>query len=647
MHRIAAGDDSLEALAGTVLASTVYDGVSYRLDRTLGTGSMAVAFRCERRSPKGAGLAVIKITRPSFVRQAAETARLTIRKESVALGRLNERMPPTPFVVRFMENGEIPVQFGGIELVLPWLAMEYVHGNTLEERVAEVVRETGAAFEPERAAYCVDAIASGLDAVHSVNVLHRDIKPNNVLCCGNFPDEIFKLSDFGVARPVGLRQTFMQGSMGTPGYASPEQVTMDEAKIGPASDVFSFAATVYSVLTGQELFVARNIMELVQQAQRRERRSILESPNLCEELRVRPAACRSIDSAIAHATAPDSRDRPQSAGVFGATIVAALRSESGRPAAPPPISQRRAAPAAQSLRAQSNWTWTIRHSPGDDRAIRSVGWDGSGSCLASTTRGLAFWNGTHWTDVVLDGQLGRGVRFVRHAGPGVWLIGGMDGLLSYYTSSDSPQRFRRPKQSADFEAASGQPEDLAVVVGRRQGTPPLLYATTNKRWLKPLPLRDVSAVIGLSRFDDDRWLLCGRRTDGTGFAGMYSPLAWEVEPIPCPRVRTYVACDAVPEVGMGIVVGSDGHTFRVKDSGIEEGRVPGGPDLSAVVMELNQRAWATSFGKIWVQTPQMADRWACAWERQSFQVPIVSLFADGRRVIGVAADGAVVEGCEF
>ena len=109
MLRVPAGDDMLRALTGATIPSNVYPQVAYRLDRALGAGSMAVAFLVERWAPTGTGVAVIKMARPEFVRSAAETALLTIRKESVALGRLNEKVPPTPFVVRFVESGETEV----------------------------------------------------------------------------------------------------------------------------------------------------------------------------------------------------------------------------------------------------------------------------------------------------------------------------------------------------------------------------------------------------------------------------------------------------------------------------------------------------------------------------------------------------------
>jgi eukaryotic-like serine/threonine-protein kinase len=642
--RVPPGDDLLRALEGATLPSNVYEGVSYRLDRTLGAGSMAVAFLVERRQPTGTGVAVVKMCRPEFVRAAAETALLTIRKESVALGRLNERVPPTPFVVRFIESGETEVQYGAARLVLPWLAMEYVHGETLEARIEKCIKDTGVAFDPERGALSVEAIASGLDAVHSVDVIHRDIKPNNVLCCGVPPDEAFKISDFGVARPVGLRQTFMQGSMGTPGYASPEQIMMDEKSIGPASDVFSLAATTFSILTGEELFQGDNVMRILELARSRVRRSVRDCPALCDELRARPNACNAIDAAIALGTAPDARDRPQSAGLFGAMITSALRTESLRGEAPP---SRRRLTDRLSLRPSASWNWKIRHAPGSDRAIRSVAWDAAGSCLAATTNGLWFWNGTDWAEVPLEREIAAGVRAVHHVSPGHWLVGGDGGLFAYYVTLDGLQRLRRPRTPATFFSVSGHPDDLAVAVGAFEDQPPLLFGMSGKRWLRELPIPEAASIMALSRFDEERWIVVGRKRGGGAFGGLYAPLRWELHPLHAPSVRTFTACAAVAEVGVGVIVGAEGATVRINAGALEQSVVPGEPDLSAVVVEPNQRAWTTSLGRVWVQTPQDPARWSLAWESASWDVPIISLFADGRRVLGVAADGAVIEGCEY
>jgi hypothetical protein len=428
--------------------------------------------------------------------------------------------------------------------------------------------------------------------------------------------------------------------MGTPGYASPEQVLMDQERIGPASDVFSFAATVYSVLTGQELFSGSSVMDVVQAAQARERRSITESPFVADEIASRSSVCAAVDAAIAHATAPDARDRPHSAKIFANTVLAALRADSVHRA---PVSLKRGFHSPP--RSTARYRWTVRQAPREDLAIRSVAWDGSGSCLAVTTNGLAFWNGTDWTRAQIDAKIESAVRCVHRVSPGVWLLGGEDGLLAYYAASESPQLLRRPRGPCALQLVSGSPEDIAVGFSVRPNDKPALLAATGRRWLKEMPLTDVSFVLGLARYDDERWLVAGRARDG-GFAGIYSPLRWEVESLTTRDARVFTSCATAPEVGLGLVVGSGGRVLRVTDRGHSESVVPGAPDLSAVVLEVNQRAWVASLGKIWMQLPH-SDHWTCLWQEKSWHVPIVSLFADGVRVIGVAADGAVIEGDEI
>ena len=292
-------DQALNVLCGARLQSGVDPRVTYQLDQVLGAGSMAVAFRAVRREPGGQSFTVVKIVHPEMLLDASDIALLTIRKESVALGRLNEQVPPTPFVVRLLETSELTVRYRKSALELPWLAVEYVHGGTLEERIDQSVRDIGYAFDTDRAASCVSALARGLDAIHEVGVIHRDIQPSNILCCGEGREELFKIADFGVSRAQGLKQTFVESALGTPGYAAPEQILMDDGKIGTATDVFALAATTYCLLTGQELFEARSIAEILTRVRGEKRRSIRESPRLVLELRDQPRVCAAIDAAIA------------------------------------------------------------------------------------------------------------------------------------------------------------------------------------------------------------------------------------------------------------------------------------------------------------------------------------------------------------
>src|SRR6185295_4909992 len=148
-------------------------------------------------------------------------------------------------------------------------------------------------------------------AIHDVGVIHRDIKPDNILCCGFGDDEVFKVADFGVARPAGVVGTLGALLIGTPGFAPPEFAGVDRSRIGPWSDIFSAAASAYYVLTGEEYFPGATPDDAMQRPRNPARRGVRESAALTPELRARPEACAAIDAALARATAFRIEDRPR------------------------------------------------------------------------------------------------------------------------------------------------------------------------------------------------------------------------------------------------------------------------------------------------------------------------------------------------
>ncbi len=638
MIELSYSDQNLTALRGAELRSSLSPDVSYQLEQALGAGSMAVAFRAIRRAPDGQSFTVVKIVHPEMIMDASEIALLTIRKESVALGRLNEQMPPTPFVVRLLETSEINVRYRGVTLELPWLAMEYVHGGTLEERVAENVARTGYAFDSDRAAACVESLASGIGAIHEVGVIHRDIKPSNILCCGTGRGELFKIADFGVSRARGLKQTFVHSALGTPGYAAPEQILMEEDKLGPATDVFALAATTFSLLTGEELFIARSIGDILSMIQGKRRRSIRECARLVLELRDQPGVCSAIDNAIAHATTPDALLRPQDAKSFAMAITAALRVSSIRG---PQSSPRRSPLSTIGGKSQpilgGKYRFHVRHALGDQRAIWSAAWDGAGCCLAATTRGLEFWDGTRWALLPAGEIDAQKIRFVHYEGAGEWLIGGHGGQLAFYKEGVM-NRVPGPGQKAVLSAVSGDFKDLAVLSGS-MGSAPALFSCVGRHWLKPLELPELASLPALARASEERWLVAGRERSGRGFLAFYSPLEWRLERLAADEVRAYLAAASCPAVG--VVVGAGGRVVRVEGSIVTRSAVPDGVDLSATALDDSGQAWTASLGKIWMQAPA---GWECAWKDARWDVPIVSLYADGRRVLGVSADGGMIEG---
>jgi eukaryotic-like serine/threonine-protein kinase len=635
------------ALAGQTISSETCPNVGFRLIKMLGEGGMGVAFYAIREAPEGDTPVVLKVVKPEIVGTAGPTAMLMVQKEAIALGRLNERVPPTPFVVRFVDTGTVVVRaLRGTEL--PWIALEYVHGGTegttLEHRVAYSVRNTGFAFDPVRTAHAIECIAEGLTAIHDVAVVHRDLTPGNVLCCGFGSTEVLKIADFGIARPTGIAATFGGVLLGTPGYAAPEQSFASEGDVGPSTDVFSFACVVYFVLTGEQYFNTPNFAQALLMAREIERRSIIDARSLSPELRENPAACRSIDQLLAHATVANPAERPRSARVLASSLLGALRSTTG------PRSQRASERLVQSVATQpfmgklSSFDWIVRHPPGDDRLVRSVAWDGDGHCLAVTTDGLHFWNGTKWLRARTGGfERGQNLHTVSLVRPGQWLVGGENGFLAVLGSDDGRRVIRGPTD-VSFTHASGDPDELAVVVGERPGAPPLLFSVAAGRFFRPAALDAARTVASIARVDDSRWLIAGRTTLGSGFAAVYSALDFDGSFLPVPPTDALTTCAGHLDRGFGLAAGRQGVTLRYEGRPGSASTVEGGPDLACSAMDVQGRAWVGAAGRLWSQGTGPQEPWISSWQDATWTTPFVSLHADIGLIVAVTVDGAVVEG---
>jgi eukaryotic-like serine/threonine-protein kinase len=598
----------------------------------------------------------MKILRPWFVHQAGPTAALIVQKEAVALGRLNERVPPTPFVVRLIDTGTTGIAHGAARIDLPWVVVEYVHGGaegtTLSDRVDHSLRTTGHAFDSARAAHCTECLCQGLLAVHEVGVIHRDLKPDNVLCCGFGDDEIFKIADFGVARPAGVQQTFGGMIVGTLGFAAPELVTNDARAIGPWSDVFSLAAVLFYALTGEEYFDVKNPGELMQAAVSPKRRSIREAKGLSPEIRDNDGACRAIDYAFLCATSARVDHRPQRADALGAMIGPWLRSEPRRPS----VAARRRTrirDADEVTQKKVTFTWNAARSSRPGQIVRGVAWDGDGRCLAATNQGLAYWNGSSWVDANVQGLPNpAGVRFVRRLAAGRWLVGGDDATLATVTTSGVSEVRRLRDDGTRFDFVSGELDDLAVLVRIVQGEPPTLCTMVGRRWLRPLPLSEVAVLSALARIDDGKWLLAGRGVDGRGFAAVYLPLEWEVLRMRTPHVRAFLASAGLPDSQVGLAAGAEGGVVWSHGGVLSTETIDGGHDLSAVSLDAVGRGFAAGPGRIWMhQTLVPSDgvqppvgRWELIYSDPSWTAPIVSLFTDLGTVIAMTADGGIITG---
>jgi hypothetical protein len=232
---------------------------------------------------------------------------------------------------------------------------------------------------------------------------------------------------------------------------------------------------------------------------------------------------------------------------------------------------------------------------------------------------------------------------VHHEGAGEWLIGGQNGLLAFYRDAVLTP-LRGPAQKAHLATVSGDFKDLAVMGGSlANGSSPALFACVGQHWLKPLELPDVTSLPALARVDDERWLVAGRERSGRAMLAYYLPLEWRIERLGADDVRAYLAGASAAQADMGAVVGAGGRVIRAEGNNVTRSTLPDGADLSACALEDSGVLWAASLGKLWMQ-PTPVSNWECVWKDSRWNVPIISLYADGRRILGVAADGGMIEG---
>lgn len=183
-------------------------------------------------------------------------------------------------LVRFRSEARIAAAIGGDHLVkvfdvgseadTPFLVMEYVPGET----ATAYLRRAGGPGLPEREAlHIVRAALRGLVVAHEHSVIHRDVKPDNILI-PNGELKKAKLADLGIAKPEGAGPGQTVGTqanvaMGTPGFMAPEQAE-DARSAGTRADVFAMGATLYALLTGRSPFAAPSLAAILRNTATRE-----------------------------------------------------------------------------------------------------------------------------------------------------------------------------------------------------------------------------------------------------------------------------------------------------------------------------------------------------------------------------------------
>lgn len=206
----------------------------YEIERELGHGAMAVVYKAV--DPLIGRVVAIKTIRlETNIALEKEELRQRLYREAQSAGKLNH-----PNIVTIYDMGE--------EGDLSYIAMEYIEGETLD-----VWKSLHTIPPLEQTIAIVEQIALGLDFAAASGVIHRDIKPGNIMLT---PDLKVKIADFGIAKIATSKMTQTGLVMGTPSYMSPEQAMGKD--LDGRSDLFSLGIIFYEMLTGEKPFSGTN-----------------------------------------------------------------------------------------------------------------------------------------------------------------------------------------------------------------------------------------------------------------------------------------------------------------------------------------------------------------------------------------------------
>jgi serine/threonine-protein kinase len=306
-------------MIGTVLSGR------YRLEAKLGSGGMSTVYLARDQTLDRQ--VAVKVMHREMSEQADQLERF--RQEARSVAKLSH-----PNVVSVIDAGED----GGH----PYIVFEYVEGETLKQKI-----DRDGALDPQEAiAYAIE-IGRGLSIAHGRNMVHRDIKPQNILIDA---EGRAKLTDFGISRQ--LEQDGMTATgrvLGTTDYVAPEQAM--GRKVDPRTDVYSLGVVLYEMLVGQVPFAADSQVGVAMKHVNEE---------LPDVQRRRPEVSAAVALVVERATAKDPAQRYQQVGEMIDDLSTALEVEAARAgsttgeatsvldAVPPP---------KRKLSGRARWSW--------------------------------------------------------------------------------------------------------------------------------------------------------------------------------------------------------------------------------------------------------------------------------------------------
>lgn len=293
----------------------------------LSAGDEFAGYRVERRLGRG-GMGILYLAiEPGLDRRVALKLIAPEAAEEVFAKRFAEE---SRIAASIEHPNVVPIYAAGEEGGVPFIAMRYVSGSDLSRRIADEGR-----LEPQRAAALIAQVADGLDAIHAAGLVHRDVKPANVLLSGEEGSEHAYITDFGVARNVATESGLTQTGrfVGTLDYVAPEQISGDA--VDARVDVYALGCLLFKLLTGEVPFPREGEAARLY--------AHLNDPPPAPSLYA-PGVAMALDDVVARAISKQPEDRYPSAGDLGRAALAAV---SGAPVG---VSERTVATGAAATR---------------------------------------------------------------------------------------------------------------------------------------------------------------------------------------------------------------------------------------------------------------------------------------------------------
>lgn len=663
-----------DLLPGRVLEGT--RGARYHVRERIGEGGQGWVYTAAWDEP-GGFLVIVKLLRPDAVTPESLSR---FEREAQVLQMLGQAARPNPHIVRFFDHASarLPSPHGGDPVEVRYTVLEYVRGQTLEAVLAQS-RPLHTGLPLDRTRRIGRQVALALADVHAHKIVHRDLKPSNVLLASEGGTEVAKVTDFGLVKVVDVslgKTTALAGA--SLGYAPPEQFEQGNRRVSARTDVFSFAAMIYEMLTGVRAFPygeGENPLIIVTRLLNGPRPSLIHTRGaLPPELAQRRDLVERLDTILVRATAAEPNERHATIDELWGEVEPVLRGAAERRSFAPPAGgdsggrQQQQAALLETLETTQQqggpeggdpklanpaaWTWRVRVPPLRAGAAKSAAFDAGGdAAVAVGSAGLIRWAGAGWTQVALPAELDvrllRGVAWLR---PGEILLFGARSTAVRFVPGAGIETWQMPDAEATFLGAHADPQGTVTLVGERparravRGGGPTTTMGTLAQFArgKVTLVSDASACArlrGATRLRSGVVVACG---DWGAVVRLELGVAEHAGSVCGGHLH---AIAATPDGG-ALTVGAGGHALSLSprlQAQLEA--VQTTRDLLALAVDAGGTAWAGSAqARLLRRTPTAGASWVRMSGELGLQSSVVALWVTPRAVRAICDDGAVVEG---